>query len=827
MSDRSLTQRGGESKPLLDNSATTTPSTTSPTSSAASPVSSHVHVPVSRQESAYSQPVAHNSISSFAAASGGKTSASAAMTSASNSSRQLKHPLYRAASAGGTGFQVFDEDIPVLEITPGQTTPRGLTSQPTVDEDPQRESHEDCASEEHNHDDDDDISVSRRASVQSGTLLPHVVPHVSTMETRQFGPETYKPHSFDERTALTMRRSGTPGLYDDSSTTLSDFEDLRPRKIGRSTSFSLNQDFDDERLDQDLSHVHMAELIVGVVANLNDETDLSADQSEHRHDESSIFESFFDLTHARLQHIFRAFDELSKSKEAGVVDYRNFRKSLRDAGLDIRDETSFKNLVQKVDLDLDGGITFAEFETVVQSLKLAHVLRSSRLQWQRPFRCINYNSKRAEEERVDSKRIKDFMYNPRPSWATHRWIELVTPCTFHLKCLAIKHRLHPLALEDCLKDSARSRAKLDRYDTHVLVSFPVMTLVYGQSGDGADNSASRTRTRTYSLSRSTSGGKDGRSYSAHRNRWNWGTPSRNTAAEPLIRRQVCAVDEDRSYTALGHSKPEIQKKKHRFRSDSHATADGEPMIHVEVPRVVKHNAYIFLSRPDLTTTITVINDECAEVDVFRRVRRELQVSYSRLRTHDGMYLLYSLIDCLADSFVPLVHELESILMQLSAQVRDERHNVVSGEGEQRFSEAYHDMIRELQNLKRWMVPAQRVVSNLIAEEELIESDCKIYLRDVHDHLEQITDDINSILGGLQSLKEEHDHQIEVRMSGTMNALTIVATASLPGQFLASVFGMNFDSMEELHWKYGYPMFWCLTIASWSLLFFYFRSKGYV
>ncbi|GBG30340.1 Magnesium and cobalt transport protein CorA, putative [Hondaea fermentalgiana] len=709
----------------------------------------------------------------------------------------------------GTGFQVFDEDVPMLDIEGrpmnSRTPPPGGSS---------------------------GAYGSGRASNDGGgvsapiSMLPQPSPTASLDGRRlTMGAQSYyKPHSFDERTGLHMHRRD-----DDETTAYSDYEAPSRTRSGlgqRSTSFSLNQEFDDERLDQDLSHVHMAELIVGVVANLNDETDLSVDHPEEgQHEDSSIFESFFDLTHARLQHIFRAFDELSKGKEAGIVDYRNFRKSLRDAGLDIRDEASFRKLVQKVDLDLDGGITFAEFETVVQSLKLAHVLKSSRFQWQQPFRCINYNPKRAEEERVNSSRVKSFMYNPRPSWATHRWIELVAPCTFHLKCLAIKHRLHPLALEDCLKDSARSRAKLDRYDTHVLVCFPVMTLVYDGENDEPTSAAGNPD--PLSRSRSTSSLNRSRSGSWLKSRWSWNGP-RNSTAEPLIRRQRSHDEGSRSYAAVRAEEPKYSRKgnQNRFRIGSFdQELDGE--IHVEVPRVVKHNAYIFLSRPDLTTTITVINEACSDLDVFRRVRRELEVSYSRLRTHDGMYLLYSLIDCLADSIVPIVHTLEKILAQLSAQVRDERHNVVTGEGEQRFSQAYHDMIRELQNLKRWMIPAQRVVSNLIAEEELIESDCKIYLRDVHDHLEQITDDINSILGGLHTLKDEHDHQIEVRMSGTMNALTIVATASLPGQFLASVFGMNFDSMEELHWKYGYLMFWCLTIASWSMLFFYFRYKGYV
>lgn len=182
-------------------------------------------------------------------------------------------------------------------------------------------------------------------------------------------------------------------------------------------------------------------------------------------------------------------------------------------------------------------------------------------------------------------------------------------------------------------------------------------------------------------------------------------------------------------------------------ASSQAPAPG--LRAVGVPRVLKHNAYFFIGRPDFKTVISVMPADCRSV--FRRVRRELCVSYSRLRAHDGMYLLYTQLDTLVDSYGPLVEELEAIVEALSQEMRDKRTNVVSGAAEQDFSAAYHDMIKELNNLRRWMAPAQRVVSNLILE-EFLDADCKVYLRDVHDHLDSITDDINSILNNLDALK---------------------------------------------------------------------------
>ncbi|CAK9114230.1 60S ribosomal protein L15 [Durusdinium trenchii] len=710
----------------------------------------------------------------------------------------------------GTGFQVADEDVPVVELdapapapAPGanagtgldapllgeQSAPRpvpgrALQQQQQQQQQQQREQQEGRSTGLMELGDDEDEDTAE------GILRPASAPLRPGFGT-----------------------SGSLGSEASTRTTSSRLQQqqqqqqyyLQHELAERHSSFSLNKQFDDTRLVEEQGQIHMAELVVGMVANLNEVTDPS------NHYDSSIFESFFDLTHARLQHIFQMFDDLSTNKQSGIIDYDNFRQSLQDAGLEIRDKASFERLVKKVDLDLDGGITFNEFETVVQSLKLAHMFRSAHSE--REFRCINYNTKRAQEEVVGSNALKNFMYSPRPEWSSHRWIDLTMPCIFVLKCLAIKHRLHPLALEDCLKDSLKTRAKLDRYDTHLFVAFPVLTLVYDtDQSQGEDNEAgvwmppsngAFTRSRSRSMGRPPPASPTGK----------YGAADASSAS-------ILPVSTKRSEEL----QPLIRGKHVRKSSDIGESEAVGAHNSVQVPRVVKHNAYIFLSRPDFKTVISLVDEESQ--GVFQRVRRELDVSYSRLRTHDGMYLLYTMLDVLVDHYVPLVHELEGILEALSDQVRDDRFNVVTGDNEKYFSAAYHDMIKELNSLKRWMVPAQRVVSNLILEDTL-DPDCVIYLRDVHDHLEQITDDINSILSGLDALKGEHDHQIEVRMNGTMNALTIVATASLPGQFLASVFGMNFANMPELHWQYGYPMFWCLTLGSWTFLYLFFRSRGYV
>ena len=58
----------------------------------------------------------------------------------------------------------------------------------------------------------------------------------------------------------------------------------------------------------------------------------------------------------------------------------------------------------------------------------------------------------------------------------------------------------------------------------------------------------------------------------------------------------------------------------------------------------------------------------------------------------------------------------------------------------------------------------------------------------------------------------------------MKQLTIVSTIFIPLTFLAGIWGMNFQWMPELGWKYGYLFAWILMLAVGTAVYFYFKHK---
>jgi magnesium transporter len=66
-----------------------------------------------------------------------------------------------------------------------------------------------------------------------------------------------------------------------------------------------------------------------------------------------------------------------------------------------------------------------------------------------------------------------------------------------------------------------------------------------------------------------------------------------------------------------------------------------------------------------------------------------------------------------------------------------------------------------------------------------------------------------------------------RLNEVMKTLTIMATIFIPLTFIVGVYGMNFDWMPELHWRWGYPAVWTIMVAVALTLLWWFRRRGWL
>ena len=116
---------------------------------------------------------------------------------------------------------------------------------------------------------------------------------------------------------------------------------------------------------------------------------------------------------------------------------------------------------------------------------------------------------------------------------------------------------------------------------------------------------------------------------------------------------------------------------------------------------------------------------------------------------------------------------------------------------------------------------------LRSETELIHEKTHIYLRDVSDHVMRITESIESYRDILSGLLDIYISSVSNKMNEVMKVLTVFASIFIPLTFLAGIYGMNFEYMPELKWKWAYPALWMVFVTVTIGLLIYFKKKKWL
>jgi magnesium transporter len=216
----------------------------------------------------------------------------------------------------------------------------------------------------------------------------------------------------------------------------------------------------------------------------------------------------------------------------------------------------------------------------------------------------------------------------------------------------------------------------------------------------------------------------------------------------------------------------------------------------------------------------IITFQEVEGDVWDPIRKRIEKGGSRLRNQDGSYLLYCLLDAVVDHCFPILEQYGDLLERLEDEV------VESATPE--FQRRLHRVKRELAVLRRVIWPMREVVNTLQREEcEYVAEFSKAYMRDVYDHTIQVMDVVETyreMVGGLNDL---YMSVVSNRMNEIMKVLTIMASFFIPITFVAGVYGMNFEHIPELSWKYSYLVFWGVCVSMVLGLLYFFYRRGWI
>ena len=197
-------------------------------------------------------------------------------------------------------------------------------------------------------------------------------------------------------------------------------------------------------------------------------------------------------------------------------------------------------------------------------------------------------------------------------------------------------------------------------------------------------------------------------------------------------------------------------------------------------------------------------------------------------------VLYAVLDFVVDGYAPVVAGLENDIEEIETQVFESDPSV---------SRRIYQLSREVMELQRASRRILQILQSLEAGFDKYETDPELQrdLRDVADHATSVTDrvdgfrhtlaDILSLNATLvaQTQNEQMRQLAEVsnQQNEQMKKVSSWAAILFAPTVIAGIYGMNFDSMPELHWVVGYPMAVVLMFLVSFTLYWIFRKRGWL
>ncbi len=205
---------------------------------------------------------------------------------------------------------------------------------------------------------------------------------------------------------------------------------------------------------------------------------------------------------------------------------------------------------------------------------------------------------------------------------------------------------------------------------------------------------------------------------------------------------------------------------------------------------------------------------------YAAVRARCETMPDLLRKGPG-FALYALMDSIVDQYFPVVDAMEQKLEKLEEKIFGEPASRKTTE------EIYH-LKRELLEIKRAVSPLIDICNRLVRFDlAIIPEDTRPYFRDVYDHALRINEMVDNLRELLTSALEANLSLISISQNDVSRRFAGWAAIIGIPTMIAGIYGMNFDFMPELGWKYGYFVVLAATLGVCAFLYYRFKRSGWI
>jgi magnesium transporter len=213
--------------------------------------------------------------------------------------------------------------------------------------------------------------------------------------------------------------------------------------------------------------------------------------------------------------------------------------------------------------------------------------------------------------------------------------------------------------------------------------------------------------------------------------------------------------------------------------------------------------------------VSVATGPCPSLDTwFRSCEKRAHTAHKH-----AIDIVHSIVDAIVDDYYPVIDLLNDEIDDLEA-------NIYAGKKVD-VGDALA-LKRRLLEMRRRIGPLRDILNGLLRRDlEIIPESSFVYFQDVYDHTLRIIEVIDMERDILSAVMDAHLSMQSNQLNRVMQNMTIIATLLMTAAFIAGVYGMNFDRLPELHWRYGYAFAWALMLGLCGLEVWIFKKKGWM
>jgi magnesium transporter len=215
----------------------------------------------------------------------------------------------------------------------------------------------------------------------------------------------------------------------------------------------------------------------------------------------------------------------------------------------------------------------------------------------------------------------------------------------------------------------------------------------------------------------------------------------------------------------------------------------------------------------------LVTSHDAELGSFNETIKRMFVNTRNFPS--GFHVLVALMETRVEKDADLIEDTTDMITKLSDEITKASEHV-----DEDFLLQIKDLQEKVTVIRQNIIDKQRVISNFLK--------CDFFPQELQPRLTMIIKDINSLFDytrfgfdRLDYLQDTFLGLVNIEQNKIIKIFTVINIIFLPPTLIASMYGMNFDVMPELHWSHGYLWAIGLMIAFTLAVLGFFRIKKWL